>query len=153
MAKTDKNHKLNNDEDKDLLKKNNIPTIKVDNNLQNEIGEEIPDGEKPQKKVKEKFDKTCSRCGINPNLLFLKISLFVMYGATAALLPYLTIHMQSIGLTVEDIAIIYLALPLTTFLAPPLTGEITSCFKSNPESINKSITEFFLVYQGSSSIN
>lgn len=30
--------------------------------------------------------------------------------------------MQSVGLTVEEIAIIYLALPLTTFLAPPVTG-------------------------------
>lgn len=31
--------------------------------------------------------------------------------------------MQSIGLTVEEIAIIYLALPFTTFLSPPITGE------------------------------
>lgn len=37
-------------------------------------------------------------------------------------MPYLTIHMQSIGLTIEDIALIYLALPLTTFLASPITG-------------------------------
>jgi hypothetical protein len=42
--------------------------------------------------------------------------------ATSSLLPYLTIHMQSIGITVEEIAIIYLALPFTTFLAPPITG-------------------------------
>jgi MFS_1 like family len=32
--------------------------------------------------------------------------------------------MQSIGITVEEIAIIYLALPFTTFLAPPLTGKV-----------------------------
>jgi len=31
--------------------------------------------------------------------------------------------MQSIGLTIEEIAIIYLALPFTTFLAPPFTGK------------------------------
>jgi hypothetical protein len=43
--------------------------------------------------------------------------------ATSSLLPYLTIHMQSIGITVEEIAIIYLALPFTTFLAPPITGK------------------------------
>jgi len=30
--------------------------------------------------------------------------------------------MQSIGLSVEEIAIVYLALPLTTFLAPPVSG-------------------------------
>jgi MFS_1 like family len=34
--------------------------------------------------------------------------------------------MQSIGITVEEIAIIYLALPFTTFLAPPLTGNEAS---------------------------
>lgn len=42
--------------------------------------------------------------------------------ATASLLPYLTIHMQSIGLTVDEISMVYLALPLTTFLSPPITG-------------------------------
>jgi hypothetical protein len=43
--------------------------------------------------------------------------------ATASLLPYLTIHMQSIGLTVDEISMVYLALPLTTFLSPPITGK------------------------------
>lgn len=61
--------------------------------------------------------------GINPNLIMLKLTLFVMYGATASLLPYLTIHMQSIGLTVPEISFVYLALPFTTFLSPPITGE------------------------------
>ena len=46
------------------------------------------------------------------------------FAATSSLLPYLTIHMQSIGLTIEEIAIIYLALPFTTFLSPPITGKI-----------------------------
>ncbi|TMW46782.1 hypothetical protein DOY81_008140, partial [Sarcophaga bullata] len=48
--------------------------------------------------------------------------------ATSSLLPYLTIHMQSIGLTVEEIAIIYLALPFTTFLSPPITGFLVDKF-------------------------
>lgn len=60
---------------------------------------------------------------INPNLIMLKVTLFVMYGATASLLPYLTIHMQSIGLTVPEISFVYLALPFTTFLSPPVTGK------------------------------
>lgn len=51
--------------------------------------------------------------------------------ATSSLLPYLTIHMQSIGLTIEEIAIIYLALPFTTFLSPPLTGKW-----NNPNFLN-----------------
>uniref|UniRef100_A0A182LXW2 Major facilitator superfamily associated domain-containing protein n=1 Tax=Anopheles culicifacies TaxID=139723 RepID=A0A182LXW2_9DIPT len=44
------------------------------------------------------------------------------------MLPYLTIHMQSTGLTVEEIAIIYLALPFTTFLSPPITGFLVDKF-------------------------
>lgn len=51
------------------------------------------------------------------------VSSLFPYLASASLLPFLTIHMQSIGLTVEEIAIVYLALPLTTFLSPPVTGE------------------------------
>ncbi|KAH8413165.1 hypothetical protein KR009_008579 [Drosophila setifemur] len=74
------------------------------------------------------FGEFCQRRGINPNLIMLKITLFVMYGATSSLLPYLTIHMQSIGLTVEEIAIIYLALPFTTFLSPPITGFLVDKF-------------------------
>uniref|UniRef100_A0A182K8S1 Major facilitator superfamily associated domain-containing protein n=1 Tax=Anopheles christyi TaxID=43041 RepID=A0A182K8S1_9DIPT len=36
--------------------------------------------------------------------------------------------MQSTGLTVEEIAIIYLALPFTTFLSPPITGFLVDKF-------------------------
>lgn len=91
--------------------------------------------------------KFCKKYNINYNLIMLKVTLFLMYGgkffkyntkindyialylflnslATSSLIPYLTIHMQSIGLSVEEIAIVYLALPLTTFLAPPVSGII-----------------------------
>uniref|UniRef100_A0A182IT32 Major facilitator superfamily associated domain-containing protein n=1 Tax=Anopheles atroparvus TaxID=41427 RepID=A0A182IT32_ANOAO len=99
------------------------------------------DSEKPPKMAEEngtnpvellrdptRWEKFCQRHGINPNLIMLKITLFVMYGATSSLLPYLTIHMQSTGLTVEEIAIIYLALPFTTFLSPPITGFLVDKF-------------------------
>lgn len=36
--------------------------------------------------------------------------------------------MQSIGLTMEQIALVYLALPFTTFLAPPVTGYLVDKF-------------------------
>uniref|UniRef100_A0A2M4CLI8 Putative transporter n=1 Tax=Anopheles darlingi TaxID=43151 RepID=A0A2M4CLI8_ANODA len=52
----------------------------------------------------------------------------LVWSATSSLLPYLTIHMQSTGLTVEEIAIIYLALPFTTFLSPPITGFLVDKF-------------------------
>ncbi|XP_055687030.1 uncharacterized protein LOC129792220 [Lutzomyia longipalpis] len=91
------------------------------------MGEEIATNT-DTKSTNTKFDKFCQRHGINSNLIMLKITLFVMYGATSSLLPYLTIHMQSIGLTVEEIAIIYLALPFTTFLSPPITGFLVDKF-------------------------
>lgn len=36
--------------------------------------------------------------------------------------------MQSIGLTMDEIALIYLALPCTTFLAPPVSGFLVDKF-------------------------
>lgn len=43
-------------------------------------------------------------------------------------MPYLPLHMQSIGLTMDEIALIYLALPCTTFLAPPVSGFLVDKF-------------------------
>ncbi|ETN64833.1 hypothetical protein AND_003414 [Anopheles darlingi] len=64
----------------------------------------------------------------NPQLLQLKVSLFLIFGATCALQPYLTIHMQSIGLTVEEVASVYLTLLFTSCLSPPLTGFLIDRF-------------------------
>ncbi|XP_030383555.1 uncharacterized protein LOC115631057 isoform X2 [Scaptodrosophila lebanonensis] len=90
--------------------------------------ETVTEAARSEKIELSRFGEYCQRHGINPNLIMLKITLFVMYGATSSLLPYLTIHMQSIGLTVEEIAIIYLALPFTTFLSPPITGFLVDKF-------------------------
>uniref|UniRef100_A0A182SD39 Major facilitator superfamily associated domain-containing protein n=1 Tax=Anopheles maculatus TaxID=74869 RepID=A0A182SD39_9DIPT len=64
----------------------------------------------------------------NPQLLHLKVTLFLVFGATSALTPYLTIHMQSIGLTVEEVASVYLTLLFTSCLSPPLTGFLIDRF-------------------------
>ncbi|XP_064535318.1 uncharacterized protein LOC135426224 isoform X2 [Drosophila montana] len=90
--------------------------------------ETVTEATRTEKVELSHFGEFCQRHGINPNLIMLKITLFVMYGATSSLLPYLTIHMQSIGMTVEEIAIIYLALPFTTFLSPPITGFLVDKF-------------------------
>ncbi|CAG0914709.1 unnamed protein product [Notodromas monacha] len=65
---------------------------------------------------------------VNKNLLPLKFMMFCFYGAMAALLPYLTIHMQALGLTIEEIAVIYAVLPFTSFLGAPITGFIADKF-------------------------
>lgn len=65
---------------------------------------------------------------VNPNLVLLKVSLFLIFGATSSLVPYLTVHMQSLGLTVAEIATVYLTLLGTTCLSPPITGYLVDRF-------------------------
>ncbi|XP_038112525.1 major facilitator superfamily domain-containing protein 6 [Culex quinquefasciatus] len=65
---------------------------------------------------------------VNPNLVLLKMSLFLIFGATSSLVPYLTVHMQSLGLTVAEIATVYLTLLGTTCLSPPITGYLVDRF-------------------------
>ena len=59
---------------------------------------------------------------INKNLLPLKLTLFFFSASAFSILPYLTIHMKDIGISVEHIALMYAVLPFTIFLAPPLVG-------------------------------
>lgn len=51
---------------------------KAEKNATDPEKQEEPGGE--GRKVKVQFENACNRLGINPNLFFLKISLFVMYG-------------------------------------------------------------------------
>ncbi|XP_055540675.1 uncharacterized protein LOC129727167 [Wyeomyia smithii] len=65
---------------------------------------------------------------INPHLVLLKATLFLIFGAFSSLVPYLTVHMQSLGLTVGEIATVYLTLLFTTCLCPPISGYIVDRF-------------------------
>ncbi|ODM98430.1 Major facilitator superfamily domain-containing protein 6 [Orchesella cincta] len=51
---------------------------------------------------------------------FAKLSF--IFSAMAAILPYLTIQMKDIGISLSEIAIIYAVLPFTAFLGPPIMG-------------------------------
>ncbi len=37
--------------------------------------------------------------------------------------PYLTLHLVKIGLTIEEVAMIYAILPFASFLGPPVAGK------------------------------
>ncbi|CAG2102740.1 unnamed protein product [Medioppia subpectinata] len=65
-------------------------------------------------------------CGIqiNKQLFPLKLILFFWFGAAACLLPYMTIHMRQLGITVEETAIVYTVLPITQVIGPPIAGFI-----------------------------
>ena len=60
-------------------------------------------------------------------------------------LPYLTLHMQQLGLAVEQIAIIYAVLPIASLLGPPIAGKIISFYLVNRIFL-KNIYLFLLIY-------
>jgi hypothetical protein len=73
-----------------LLKRDNIPTTKkeivklckqVDQlRVKKNMGEEMGTDTNADKADDTKMNKFCRKHGINPNLIMLKITLFVMYG-------------------------------------------------------------------------
>lgn len=58
----------------------------------------------------------------NTELVPLKIVLFLWYGGTACVLPFLTVHMRQLGLSVEETAIIYTIIPFAQLLGPHVAG-------------------------------
>lgn len=63
-------------------------------------------------------DDRVEACKANTELVPLKIVLFLWYGGTACLLPFLTVHMRQLGLSVEETAIIYSIVPFAQLLGP-----------------------------------
>ncbi|XP_054929332.1 major facilitator superfamily domain-containing protein 6-like isoform X1 [Dermacentor andersoni] len=63
-------------------------------------------------------DDEARMCKANTELVPLKIVLFLWYGGTACLLPFLTVHMRQLGLSVEETAIIYSIVPFAQLLGP-----------------------------------
>ncbi|KAK7080308.1 hypothetical protein SK128_013082, partial [Halocaridina rubra] len=58
----------------------------------------------------------------NKKLITLKVILFFFSGGATSFLPFLTLHMQQLGITVREIAIIYAFLPIASLLGPPTSG-------------------------------
>lgn len=59
---------------------------------------------------------------INVPLIPLKIILFAWYAAGACLLPYMTLHMKQLGLTMVEMTAVYAILPIIQLLGTPLAG-------------------------------
>lgn len=64
------------------------------------------------------------RSTVNVPLVPLKIVNFCWHGAYASLIPYITVYMKALGLTVRETAIIYAILPIAEVIAPILGGVI-----------------------------
>lgn len=61
---------------------------------------------------------------VNKELISLKVILFCWYAAGACLLPYMTLHMKQLGLTMVEMTAIYAILPIIQLLGTPLAGFI-----------------------------
>lgn len=42
---------------------------------------------------------------------------------TSSILPYMTLHMQQLGITLKEIAVISAFLPLANIFGPPIAGD------------------------------
>ncbi|XP_055342400.1 major facilitator superfamily domain-containing protein 6-like [Paramacrobiotus metropolitanus] len=76
---------------------------------------------KEARSLAKRFQETMR---INYRLVPLKFLMLFTYGGMAALHPFLTVHMKSIGLTLTESALIYALLPFVTCVGPPIGGAI-----------------------------
>lgn len=61
---------------------------------------------------------------INVPLIPIKIILFSWYAAGACLLPYMTLHMKQLGLTMVEMTAVYAILPIIQLFGTPIAGFI-----------------------------
>lgn len=77
---------------------------------------------------------------INVPLIPLKVILFCWYAAGACLLPYMTLHMKQLGLTMVEMTAVYAILPLIQLLGTPIAG-----FIADKTGNYKSVLKFTLI--------
>uniref|UniRef100_T1IJS1 Major facilitator superfamily associated domain-containing protein n=1 Tax=Strigamia maritima TaxID=126957 RepID=T1IJS1_STRMM len=58
-------------------------------------------------------------------LIPLKVAVFLFYGGVFSLLPFLSVHMQSLGLSIQQTAVVYAVLLLISFAGSPIAGYLT----------------------------
>lgn len=73
-------------------------------------------------KIQNQATQTTKKSFVNVPLIPLKIILFAWYAAGACLLPYMTLHMKQLGLTMVETTAVYAILPLIQLLGTPLAG-------------------------------
>ncbi|KAK7067024.1 hypothetical protein SK128_018617 [Halocaridina rubra] len=65
---------------------------------------------------------------VDRKLIPIKAVTFFFTGGVVAFVPYLVLHMQQLGITLEEIAIMYAVLPIASLLGPPITGLVADKF-------------------------
>ncbi|XP_064091536.1 uncharacterized protein LOC135205117 isoform X2 [Macrobrachium nipponense] len=59
---------------------------------------------------------------INTRFIPVKVLFFIIYGASMAMFPFLTLQARSLGINEQELGIVYGAIPVIAILGPPLTG-------------------------------
>nr|XP_050860898.1 uncharacterized protein LOC127068607 isoform X1 [Vespula vulgaris]XP_050860899.1 uncharacterized protein LOC127068607 isoform X1 [Vespula vulgaris] len=81
---------------------------------------------------------------INTNLISLKCLLFFFFGGLGSLFPFLPLHMQEIGLSIEEIRLISMISPAVAILGPLVAGPIADKLAGHQGKNEKSSTGRYL---------
>ena len=57
-----------------------------------------------------------------PELIWVKIIFFLQSASLVTLYPYISLHMRSLGFTMEDASIVNSIIPVADIFGPPLAG-------------------------------
>ena len=57
-----------------------------------------------------------------PDLIWVKIIFFLQSASLVTLYPYISLHMRSLGFTMEDASIVNSVIPVVDIFGPPLAG-------------------------------
>ncbi|OQV12734.1 hypothetical protein BV898_13054 [Hypsibius exemplaris] len=73
-------------------------------------------------------DKPAKPKFINPRLLPVKLLTFLIHGGQSATFAFVGLHMKSLGISVTEIAVVLLLMPILTSAGPPLSGFLADRF-------------------------
>lgn len=85
--------------------------------------------EKPAEEVKKPFSLR-DELRINVKLIPIKIATLCYHGGVFAFLPFITLHMIQVGLSTEEIGLIYAILPVPSILGPLISGMLADKLKA-----------------------
>ncbi|KAB7496862.1 Major facilitator superfamily domain-containing protein 6 [Armadillidium nasatum] len=115
---------------------------KVSQETEYEKAKQDEEEEAPKETLTSKLKKKLT---INKDLLPIKAILFCHMGGAICFLPYLTLHMEVLGIDMDKIALIYAFLPIAAIGGPIISGMIADKFGSYTKvlSANVFLSAFF----------
>ncbi|XP_011862279.1 PREDICTED: uncharacterized protein LOC105558936 isoform X2 [Vollenhovia emeryi] len=81
---------------------------------------------------------------INTNLISLKFLLFIFFGGIGCLFPFLPLHMEKAGLSIENVRFVSMISPAIAILGPLIAGPIADKLAARQSKNDKSSTGRYL---------